>query len=245
MKAEASLWWILAGAVLMARLGFVLRYWSLYVEEPWRFADLRDGGLDSTAGLAAVVLIGVVLAWRKQAQRPAILGAVTAGLVVWVIGTAVLDREHPRQVLPQVTLADLAGRALPLSEFAGKPVVVNLWASWCPPCRREMPVLEKAQQDAPDVHFVFVNQGEDAAAVRTYLQAEGLHLKNVLLDPGGQLPRATGSLGLPTTLFFDANGDLVDQRMGEVSPATLVAHLEAIRNSAGGPSTNLPKGAMR
>lgn len=244
IKAEASLWWVLAGTVLLARLVFVLRYWSLYSEELWRLADLRDGGLDPVAGIAGAVLIGALLAWRRQKQRPAILGAVSAGLLVWIAGAALLDRNDVRQPLPQVTLTDLTGRALPMSEFAGKPVAINLWASWCPPCRREMPVLEKAQRDAPDVHFVFVNQGEDAATVLTYLQAENLHLKNVLLDQVGLVPRMTGGLGLPTTLFFNAHGDLVDQRMGEVSPATLAAHLEVLRQSTG-TVIHLNPGAMQ
>jgi len=231
VKAENSLWLIIAGALLAARIVFVARYWPLYAEEPWRLPDLRDGGLAPIAGIAAAVIIGAILAWRKADQRAAILTAVCAGIFIWIAGNGLVRMATERQALPEVTLTDLDGRAVPLSAFAGKPMVVNLWASWCPPCRREMPALGKAQQEAGDLNFVFVNQGEDSATVRAYLKAEGLPLRNVVRDPGGVLARAAGAPGLPTTLFFDANGILVDKRMGEVSSATLAEHLAVLRST--------------
>ncbi|MEX5744528.1 prolipoprotein diacylglyceryl transferase family protein [Massilia sp. X63] len=229
VKAEGSLWLIIAGAILVARIVFVARYWPLYAEEPWRLPDLRDGGLAPVAGFAAAVVIGTLLAWRRAEQRAAIVIAVWAAIFIWIGGNGLLRMANERQVLPGVTLTDLDGRAVPLASFAGKPMVVNLWASWCPPCRREMPALGKAQREASDLNFVFVNQGEDSAAVRAYLKAEGLPLRNVVLDPGGELAKAAGAPGLPTTLFFDANGILVDKRMGEVSSATLAEHLTVLR----------------
>ena len=234
VRAEGSLWLVIAGAVLAARIAFVARYWSQYAAEPWRLPDLRDGGMEPIAGVAAAVLIGALLAWRRQQQRKAIVGALGAALLVWGVGTGLanmMDESGARQGLPQLTLAGLDGRPVRLAAFAGKPVVINLWASWCPPCRREMPALGKAQKESPGVHVVFVNQGEDAATVQAYLTAEGLPLKNVVLDPGGQLASTAGVPGLPTTLFFDAGGSLVDKRMGELSPATLAAHLDALHHS--------------
>src|SRR3546814_7473677 len=67
--------------------------------------------------------------------------------------------------------------------MTGEPMVVNLWATWCPPCRREMPVLAKAQEERGDVTFVFVNQGESESEIRDYLRESHLQLSNVLLDP--------------------------------------------------------------
>lgn len=229
VKAEASLWLVIIGALLAARTAFVARHWSLYAEEPWRLPDLRDGGMEPVAGFAAAVVVGGILAWRRREQRQAILGAVWAGLFIWIAGNGLVRMGAAPQPLPRVTLTDLDGRAIPLASFAGKPMVLNLWASWCPPCRREVPALGKAQQESPDLNFVFVNQGEDAAAVQAYLQAEGLPLRHVMRDPQGALARAAGAPGLPTTLFFDAEGMLVDKRMGEVSRATLAEHLAALR----------------
>jgi hypothetical protein len=91
-----------------------------------------------------------------------------------------------------------------------------------------MPVLARAQAERDDIDFVFVNQGEDEARVRAYLDGEGLRLRNVLLDPFSAVLREAGSRGLPTTLFFDAGGRLVDVHMGELSEATLGRQLERL-----------------
>ena len=108
-------------------------------------------------------------------------------------------------------------------------MVVNLWASWCPPCRREMPVLAAAQQRETGVMFVFANQGEDAATAQRYLGDSALHLANVLLDSGTELGRTVGSTALPTTLFYDAGGRLVDTHLGELSAASLASKLNQLR----------------
>lgn len=79
---------------------------------------------------------------------------------------------------------------------------------------------------------MFANQGETAAAVRAYLTEKGLRLDNVVIDSTTMLSRDTASPGLPTTLFFDARGKLVDRRMGELSPATLAQRLEMLREAA-------------
>ena len=108
----------------------------------------------------------------------------------------------------------------------GQPTVVNLWATWCPPCIREMPVLEKAQSDYPGVSFVFANQGEHPETIKRFLSEQNLNLEHVLSDRQGGFGRATGSQGLPTTLFYNAQGNLVDSHMGELSKASLVHSLE-------------------
>ena len=125
--------------------------------------------------------------------------------------------------LPAITLQSLQAQqpGVSLASFQGKPVVVNLWATWCPPCLREMPVLQRGQQTHTDVHYVFVNQGESAAEVQAYVQRHGFALRNMLLDPKGEVAARFAAAGYPTTLFFDAQGRLVEQRMGEVAWATL------------------------
>src|SRR5690606_28498491 len=94
-------------------------------------------------------------------------------------------------------------------------------ASWCPPCRREMPVFEQAQNAFPGVAFVMVSQGESAQQARAFLRSEGLNLRDVLLDTSSQVMQAVGSQGLPTTLFFDAQGRRVDSHMGEITMPSL------------------------
>lgn len=237
VQVERLLWLVIGVAVLAARAAFASQYWSQYAAEPWRLIDLRDGGFRPAAGVAAALIAGAWLAGRRPAQRKAVLAGVVAGVSLWVAGTVTFTLYPSSGRLPDLTLADLTGKAVPLSTFAGKPVVVNLWASWCPPCRREMPVLERAQRTTPGVAFVFANQGESAEAVSAYLKAESLVLKNMLLDPSGSVAAAAQAPGLPTTLFFDAAGILVERRMGELSPATLAQRLDRLLAPRGTPAS--------
>jgi thiol-disulfide isomerase/thioredoxin len=110
--------------------------------------------------------------------------------------------------------------------------VVNLWATWCPPCRREMPALQQAQAANPDVNIVFVNQGEESHTVAAFLDRQGLALSNVLVDPESRTGAALGHGALPTTLFFDANGQLAGTRIGELSQATLTQRLASLRTAS-------------
>jgi thiol-disulfide isomerase/thioredoxin len=128
--------------------------------------------------------------------------------------------------LPDITLRNANGEVVQLADYQGGPLVINLWATWCPPCRREMPVLERAQRQRPDVTFLFVNQAESMQSVSTYLATQGLTLDNVLFDASGRLGQAVGSMALPTTLFYQADGRLINSHLGELSQASLARAME-------------------
>ena len=136
------------------------------------------------------------------------------------------------RTLPEAPLTTLAGEPTNLTALAaGKPTVVNLWATWCPPCRLELPYLAAAQRRDSAINFVFVDQGEDAATVQRYLSGAHPGLANVMLDAGSKLGREIGSSGLPITLFFDRSGRMVDTHLGALSPALLEAKLTRLRPS--------------
>lgn len=141
-------------------------------------------------------------------------------LAVQTLETDKMVQQAPPS-LPDLELLTLEGRSARLSSYAGMPVVLNLWATWCPPCRREMPVLEQAQTAFPDVAFVLVNQGESAQLAKAFLESEGLNLTDVLLDPDSKTMLEMRTGGLPTTLFFDAQGRMVDLHLGEITMADL------------------------
>ena len=92
-----------------------------------------------------------------------------------------------------------------------------------------MPLLAAAQAREAGLRFLFVNQGESVGAVRAYLIDQDLALQQVLLDPASALGPAVGSRGLPTTLFYDARGRLVDAHFGVLNGAALAARLRALR----------------
>lgn len=213
--------------VVAARLGFVLEWLPQYLADPWSIIRIGDGGFSIWAGVLAGLGFG---AWRarkgKPLRRPLTFG-VMAGLASWaVLGGALALMQQSTLKLPATELTTLDRATTSLSAMSGKPMVVNLWATWCPPCRREMPVLAEAQARRGDVTFAFVNQGEPELVIRDYLRGGALRLRNVLLDPFSSVSQEAGSRGLPTTLFFDADGRLVDTHMGELSAASLTQKLQ-------------------
>lgn len=222
VDAESSLWWVLLGALLAARAGYVWQFGAAYLAAPLSVVDIRDGGWSPTAGIAAACGVAWRLATLHPPQAPALRWATATGIAVFVAGSAAAAlRGLPPTPLPGVVLATPDGAAVRLSDFAGKPAVVNLWASWCPPCRREMPLLQQAQAAHPEAHFVFVNQGEPPATVRRWISHMPGGLRNVVVDERRSVGAAFGESALPTTLFFDARGRLVAMRIGELSLATL------------------------
>jgi len=213
-----------------ARLGFVIEFHDAYLQAPLSIIDIRDGGWMPVAGFAVAAIFLVGIAVRRRVMRIPLALSVGTAALVWVMGAAALASlsQAGGRELPALTLDDLDGRSVALSTFRGKPTVVNLWATWCPPCRREMPVLRAAQAVRTDVNFVFLDQGESGEKVRRFLAAQQLPLANVLLDINGKAGEEMTARALPTTLFFDAHGRLTAARVGELSPATLTQRLAAL-----------------
>ena len=218
--------------LVAARLAYLVWHADAYLASPWAAFDLRDGGWSAPAGLVAGV---AWLAWRGSVtpwlRRPLAVSG-TAGVAFWWLATLAsgLAGTHSLPPVQLVRIED--ARVLSLTEAArGRPVVVNLWASWCGPCRAEMPTLAAAQQREPTVAFLFVNQGESPATVQSFLQKQSFTLRDVMLDSGSSLGQAIASRGLPITLFFDAKGRQVDAHFGILNPAALESRLRQLRTA--------------
>lgn len=215
-----------------ARAGFVAAHWDGYAGSASSLLgvlDIRDGGWYPWTGLLVAVVYGSVLAWRGQhAGRPLLWGlGLFCALWLGAHGVSRALAAPPAQ-LPQFSAVALDARTIDLPALAGTPVVINLWASWCPPCRREMPVLLQAQRDNPAIRFLWINQGESPEVVQRFSAQHGLPADAVLLDIQGRLGQMLGRTSLPTTLFYNARGELADLRTGEVSAGSLGQHLQRI-----------------
>ena len=229
IDVEPLLWRIVLVGAVAARLVFVVQFKDAYLNAPLDILDIRDGGWSPLAGFFVAAVYAIAAGRRLAVRREALAMALGTGALVWTLGTIALSAtEGGEERLPALRLLSFDGRTVTLTDFQGKPTVVNLWATWCPPCRREMPVLQQAQADRPDVNFIFLNQGESASQVQTFLSAHKLPLENVLLDPRGEAGAQFGHRALPTTLFFDTLGRMIDTRIGELSRATLNQRLAAI-----------------
>lgn len=235
-EAEPTLTHMLLVGVVAARLAFVGQWSEQYFDAPLSILDIRDGGWEPAAGVVAALLFGLHRARRRAGLRkPVFAAAFTTGMVLLLGGIASLLMASSAAPLPPLALSSLEGRPVSLTSFAGKPTVINLWATWCPPCQREMPVLQQAQAANPDVNIVFVNQGEESRVIAAFLDRHGLALSNVLVDPQRRTGAALGHRALPTTLFFDAQGRLADTRIGELSQATLSQRLASLRTTSPSP----------
>lgn len=217
--------------MLGARLGFVLGYLDAYLAAPWSILDLRDGGWHLPSGLLAVLLgIGVLL-WRRRDRRCALLvtsgSAALAGLLV--VGLAMALGPRPPAQLPALALTTADGRSIHFP--AERPMVLNLWASWCAPCRREMPTLIRAAAAHPQIDFVLLNQGEHAADIEGLLSALGIPDALLAWDPAATASQALDVRGYPVTLFVDRTGRVVHRHFGALSAGSLAARVEALEHS--------------
>lgn len=224
---ESALFNLFLLGVLGARVTFVLAYWPMYRDELLQIIDIRDGGFLLWGGLLAIVLGTLWQGWRQPGLRRPLGWALASGGVFWVLASLGSHLYSKGTELPQLTLRTASGQSMALHDYRGKPLVINIWATWCPPCRREMPVLQQAQHEYPHVTFLFVNQGETPENVSTFLATTGLSLTHVLFDGAGQLAQRVGSMALPTTLFYGADGRLVGSHLGELSRASLSHALQS------------------
>jgi peroxiredoxin len=126
------------------------------------------------------------------------------------------------EAAPDFTLQTLDGQTVNLSDYRGQVVLLNTWATWCPPCRAEMPDLEAYYQQHQEDGFVVlaVNTQESRDTVAAFLREHDFTFP-VLLDPGGEVMREYGVLGLPTSFFIDRDGAMRGVWSGQLSPARL------------------------
>ena len=223
---ESVLFSLFLLGLLAARIGFVIAYWRYFHQDPLQMLDLRDGGFVVWAGLLAVVVGAVIWGWRRAGLRRPLGWGLCSGLAFWLLASLSSNLYEKGTQLPDMVLRNANGESVQLGSYKGGPLVINLWATWCPPCRRDMPVLQNAQHQHENVTFLFVNQGESMQSVSTFLETQGLNLSNVLFDSGGQLGQKVGSMALPTTLFYNADGRLLASHLGELSEASLARALE-------------------
>jgi thiol-disulfide isomerase/thioredoxin len=154
-----------------------------------------------TAALAACCLLGLPAA-AQAADLPPLSHSLT-----------VLE---PKPA-PELKFKDLDGRMHDLAELRGKVVLINFWATWCPPCRREMPSMERLAQTLKGKPFVAlaVDVGEDADTIETFISQLDTTLSfPILLDTRGHSMKAWKVAGLPTTFLVDKQGRIVASAIG-------------------------------
>ena len=137
----------------------------------------------------------------------------------------------PQLNVPDFVVYDAAGNVVRLSDYAGKPIVLNFWASWCGPCQMEMPHFQQKYEEWGDeIVFLMVNvTGYDSKTDAVNFIQRGEYTFPVLFDLTLNAADAYGIQSFPTTFFINANGDLVTYAIGAISASTLQRAIDMIR----------------
>ena len=148
------------------------------------------------------------------------------------LGEMIPTESVSENAAPDFTVTDALGNEVKLSDFRGKGVVLNFWASWCGPCKSEMPHFQEAYEEyGEDVHFLMVNMSsafgdtqEDAQEILT----DGGYTFPVYYDTKAECAYGYGVSGIPMTFFIDDEGNIVSGKSGMISKADLLRRILTI-----------------
>jgi peroxiredoxin len=160
------------------------------------------------------------------------IAVVTAAIGAGLLGLALWARDRTPALAPDFAVPDLSGQAVRLSAYRGHVVLVNLWATWCPPCREEMPSMEQLHRRLKDRGFVLLAVSQDdggAATVRPFVEQMKVTFP-VLVDPQGEVGRKYGVWGFPESFLVDREGRIVERVIGprDWASTTQIARIEAL-----------------
>lgn len=143
-------------------------------------------------------------------------------------GTATAGTERTSPQLPDIRFQDAGGNTRSLADFRGRVVLLNLWATWCVPCRKEMPSLDRlqAQLGGPAFEVVALSIDKSPQAVREFYREYGIRNLALYIDPSAEVTSTLGAVGIPTTLLVDGDGR---ERWRRVGPAEWDAPEEVAR----------------
>jgi len=137
---------------------------------------------------------------------------------------------------PNFTVLDIEGKQADLSDFFGKPIVINFWATWCNPCKNELPTFDKLYQEyGSRVNFLMVNltDGRDTEEKVKEFISENEYTFPVYFDTMGDGAMSYGISTIPQTVFIDESGAMVDYKIGIMSEEVLRSYIEKILEPIG------------
>lgn len=157
------------------------------------------------------IILAIVAAFLVQSSIPLTIAAADSAEAV--LG---FQRNEPPKALGRVLFNDAEGNPVTLADKRGRVVLMNFWATWCPPCVREMPSLARLQEKFPTSEFevVLISLDRDASVIAPFYERLGLTNFAAYHDPRSRLSRQLAVAGLPTTLLIDSNGNEIGRVVG-------------------------------
>jgi len=143
------------------------------------------------------------------------------GILVLILSACQSDKPTPQPLeqAPDFTLTSLSGEKVRLAELRGRVVLLNFWATWCPPCREEVPSLARLAVAMSNSDFQMITVAldkEGRKAVEEYFQQAGVRL-TTLLDPAGTVSKSYGITGVPETFIIDKHGFIKKKVIGPIN----------------------------
>jgi len=134
------------------------------------------------------------------------------------------------QTAPDFTVLDVDSNVVKLSDYFGKPIVINFWATWCPYCIEEMPLFEEAYKENYDVQFLMINctAGDTMSKAKAFID-EQKYTFPVLYDAMGNASQAYSATSLPVTYFIDKDGKIVSRSVGMMSEEKLKEKIDLLK----------------
>ncbi|MGG0174962.1 TlpA family protein disulfide reductase [Gottfriedia acidiceleris] len=133
------------------------------------------------------------------------------------------------QQAPDIQLMTLDEKKVNLSSFKGKKVILNFWATWCPPCQDEIPVLEKFHKEHKDIEMIgvadYIGEKKDLNFIKNFVNKNSMNYR-ILIDENGDDFRKYGVISIPTTYFINPNGEVVFKQIGPLTEKQLNAFLK-------------------
>lgn len=174
-------------------------------------------------------------AQKRRRSRIQGLFLISLGTAFLIALVAILARPDPSsqigparigQPAPDLVLNDLSGKQVRLSDFTGRPVLINAWATWCPPCRAEMPDLHEffLEHRAAGFTLLAINAGESQSTVSEFITQTGFTFP-VLLDPNSNTLSRLGIFSYPTSILIGRDGIVKTIRPGMLTPEMLQAEI--------------------
>jgi thiol-disulfide isomerase/thioredoxin len=175
---------------------------------------------------------------RTRPRIPRVRRLLATLVAFALVGVGAAQPPTVGQPFPDFSLRDAAGVITSNADLHGRPWMLNVWATWCPPCRTELPLLARVADElgGEGLGLLLVNAAEKAGVASGYLAAEGLSLRTLVdpdlaeagLETTTRFLRRIRSRGLPTTYFIDAQGTLRSVYVGELLPERIGEHLATL-----------------